>query len=385
MKSIALWLIGCVLWSQTHVRRLDGVSLSPKAMDATIERLMAAGNVHGLGVAVLNNGQVVYSRTFGLRDASKGLPLTPDTVLCAHSFTKSVFATLVMGLVQDGALDLDRPIAAYLPKPLPEYEKYKDLATDERHHRLTLRILLGHTAGFANFAFLEPDGKLRIHFEPGSRYAYSGEGINLAQLVVESATGKRVPDLLEGRFYKPLGMKRSAMTWREDFAADFAVGHDPQGRPMEYRRRSSARAAGTMVTTLSDFTLFVKALMAGRLLDAKSKAEMLKPRVRIRSRTQFPTLSEETTRENDGIQLSYGVGWGLFKSKAHGWAYFKEGHDDGWWNHVVCFEDKKTALILMSNSQNASGIFKALLEELLGDRETPWRWEGYVPLEPPKP
>ena len=51
----------------------------------------------------------------------------------------------------------------------------------------------------------------------------------------------------------------------------------------------------------------------------------------------------------------------------------------------MCFEDKRTALILMSNSQNAVGIFKALLEEILGDTETPWRWEGYIPLEPAKP
>jgi CubicO group peptidase (beta-lactamase class C family) len=66
-------------------------------------------------------------------------------------------------------------------------------------------MLLSHTSGFANFRWLEDDRKLRIHFEPGSRFAYSGEGIDLLQLVVETITKKPLDELMQERVFQPLG------------------------------------------------------------------------------------------------------------------------------------------------------------------------------------
>src|SRR5579872_957298 len=106
--------------------------------------------------------------------------------MTAASLSKSAFATVVMRLVEDGRLDLDKPISGYLSKPLPDYPQYADLKGDDRYKKLTLRILLSHTSGFPNWRAFEEDRKLRIHFEPGTRYAYSGEGIDLAQLAVET-------------------------------------------------------------------------------------------------------------------------------------------------------------------------------------------------------
>ena len=103
-----------------------------------------------------------------------------------------------MQLVEEGKLGLDVPIASYLKQPLPSYASpdivrrysaFAGLARDERWRRLTARILLTHSGGFANFYFLEPDRQLRIHFEPGSRYAYSGDGLILLQFVLEQGLG----------------------------------------------------------------------------------------------------------------------------------------------------------------------------------------------------
>jgi hypothetical protein len=105
---------------------------------------------------------------------------------------------------------------------------------------------------------------------------------------------------------------------------------------------------------------------------------MLDPQVRIVSKQQFPTLSSETTDDNDEIGLSYGLGWGLFWLP-YGKAVFKEGHDDGWENHCVCYEAPKSCIVLMSNSSNGDGIFKEVLEKVIGDRFTPWYWENYIP------
>ena len=80
------------------------------------------------------------------------------------------------------------------------------------------------------------------------------------------------------------------------------------------------------------------------------------------------------------MKLSYGLGWGLLETP-HGRAFFKEGHDEGWENYMIAFDDSKTAIILMTNSANGESIFKSLLAELIGDVYTPWRWEGYVPYD----
>jgi CubicO group peptidase (beta-lactamase class C family) len=108
--------------------------------------------------------------------------------MSAASFSKVAFAYLVMQLVQDGVVDPDKPAYRYLSQPLPELREYKDLAGDDRWKKITPRMLLSHTSGFPNWRRFTPDQKLHINFEPGSRYAYSGEGIALLQLVVESAT-----------------------------------------------------------------------------------------------------------------------------------------------------------------------------------------------------
>ncbi|WP_426806168.1 serine hydrolase, partial [Stenotrophomonas sp. SrG] len=80
------------------------------------------------------------------------------------------------------------------------------------------RRLLSHRSGFSNFAFREPEGNLRLHFDPGTRYAYSGEGLILLQCVLEQGVGLDVGKEKQRRVFDRLGMTRTSMTWRADFA-----------------------------------------------------------------------------------------------------------------------------------------------------------------------
>lgn len=166
---------------------------SGAAIDAVVDKIMTRTQAKGMAVAVIDRGKVRYVRAYGIRNA-KGDPLTTDTVMYGASLTKTVFAYTVMQLVDQG-LNLDTPLKDYLDKPLPsygpdpvfpdKYGPYKDLADDSRWEKITPRICLTHSTGFSNFWFIEPDRKLRIHFEPGTRYAYSGEGLILLQFVIE--------------------------------------------------------------------------------------------------------------------------------------------------------------------------------------------------------
>jgi CubicO group peptidase (beta-lactamase class C family) len=368
------------------IRRLDGGTMAPSRIDQTVTALMKAAEVPGLGLAILNDREVVYSRGYGDRDVAKRAPMTVNTVMSAASLSKAVFAVLVMTLVDDGTIDLDTPIRRYLPKTLPEYPRYADLAGDPRWEKLTPRMLLSHTSGFANWRSFDDDRKLKFHFEPGTRYAYSGEGIDLLQFVVETATRAPLEELAQKRVFGPLGMTRTSYVWQARFDGNFANGYDEYGRSLGPEKRTIADAAGSMLTTVADFARFLRAILRGKFLARASREQMVSPQIAIRSRHQFPTLSDETRDANDPVRLSYGLGWGLFSS-ACGEAFFKEGHDDGWRNYAVGFDASGNGLVILTNGANGEGIFQGVLEKVQGNTCTPVDWEGFTPYDrlPPRP
>jgi CubicO group peptidase (beta-lactamase class C family) len=367
------------------VLRPEGSSIAPSQIDATVTRLMQAAHVTGMGMAIFHDGEISYLGTYGMRDTEKRLPLTPDSIMTSASLSKAAFATMTMRLVQEGVLDLDKPIYQYLPKALPEYPRYAELQGDNRYKKLTLRILLSHTSGFPNWRAFEDDRKLKIHFEPGTRYAYSGEGIDLAQLVLETVTATSLTALMDEHLSRPLHMTRTSMLWEPRFESDYANGYDEYGRSLGPERHTTPDAAGSMQTTLRDYAGFLSSLMRGEILDIRTSEIMQSPQISIHSTRQFPSLASETTTAYDGIRLSYGLGWGLYSS-LYGKAFFKEGHGEGWRHLALCFSNG-SGILIMTNSSNGEGIFKPLMDSVLGATSFPFDWDGYTPYDllPPLP
>src|SRR6185436_784994 len=152
-------------WLQSGVRALVVLALlgtgaasaavpSAKTLDARIPALMKREQVNGLAIAVIDGGQMYYLRAFGWRSVERRLPLTTDTIMYGASLSKAAFAYYVLKLVDAGRLDLDAPLAKWLPEPLPDYPEYS--ALDARWKLLTPRMLLNHSSGLGNFAQLEP-------------------------------------------------------------------------------------------------------------------------------------------------------------------------------------------------------------------------------------
>ena len=357
--------------------RLDGTKITSSEIDLTVARLMEATRVTGAGIAVFNDGKIVFLKAYGVRDKEKDLPLTPDTVIPAESLTKSAFATMAMQLAERRIINLDKPVYEYLPKPLSEFPAYKDLAHDPRYRLITMRMLLDHTSGFPNWRWFTDEKKLSISFAPGSRFAYSGEGFALAQMVVESVTGMHVQEQMEAQIFKPLGMTNTSMIWENRFEQEYANGYDEQSKSIGSERHMKGGAAGTMQTTLRDYARFVAAVLNGEILDARTREQMFSPQTRINSVRELP-FDTRTTTANDAIRLSYGLGWGLFWTP-YGMAFFKEGHNDGFRHYVVCFDKSKAGILIMTNSSNGEDLFSGLLEGILRDNFTPLEWEGYKP------
>ena len=373
--------------SPVSIRRLDGSTISIRDADAFARKTLAAAHVTGAEIAVLNDGRLVWSAGYGLRRKAPDLPMDAQTTTWAASITKSVFATYVMQLVERGEFNLDEPVAKQLAKPLNEYEPYRETASelvrDLQWQQVTPRMLLSHTSGLANFAFMEPGKKMHLHFKPGTQFLYSGEGINLVQFVIEQKKQKSIDELMQEAIFGPLGMTHTGLIYRTEFEADIADRFDDKEHFRAQTRRFPARAAGSMATSADDLSRFAAALLNDRFIRKSTRAEMLSPVFYIHTKHEFGPpgwMGQDTdTKEADGVGLAYGVGWGLLTKTRFGPAFFKEGHGDGAQNYMICFEHQKSCMILLTNSDNGELAFRPLLETILGDSVTPWEWEGYTP------
>jgi CubicO group peptidase (beta-lactamase class C family) len=366
------------------IRRLDGTRIAVSDASAFAKETLARARVTGAQIAVLDEGRLAWSEAFGHRVREDGLPMARDTVIWAASITKGVFGTYVMRLVEQENFALDTPVIRLLPQPLDSFEPYRETAVelvkDPAWPTVTPRMLLSHTSGLSNFAFLEPDEKMHLHFKPGTKYSYSGEGFNLLQFVIEQRKGQPLDRLMQGALFGPLGMTRTGMVHRAEFADNVADRYDADERFRAKTRRSPGRAAGSMATTADDLARFAAALFDGRILGKRATRAMLSPWIAIRTLHQFPLDANEPEGAEAGrVGLAYGGGWGLLTKTPFGPAFFKEGHGDGAQNYMICFERRRQCMIILTNSDNGEAAFRPLLERILGNTVTPWEWEGYTP------
>jgi CubicO group peptidase (beta-lactamase class C family) len=382
MPSPALCLVLLVLAGAPLASRPAAAEI-----DARVRAAMAETGARGMAIAVIDDGRVNYVQAYGARNA-KGDPLQTDTVMYGASLTKTVMAYTTLTLVDQGRLKLDVPLADYLPQPLisygdgethlAKYGPYRDLAGDARWRTITARMALTHSTGFDNFWFIEPDQKLRIHFEPGARYSYSGEGFSLLQFTIEQGDSSKglgvdVKALTDAIFAR-LGMTRTSLQWRADFRPNLADGWNDKGEPQEHDERSNVRVAGSMDTTIGDFAKFVAALIRGDGLSKAARSEMVKPSLHIGTAHQFPNFAPELPKAQQRPDLAAGLGVIVFDGP-QGRGFYKGGHDGQTANSFVCLERGRRCVLLLANDVRAEARFADLVRFVLGETGVPYDWE----------
>lgn len=376
-----------------QIQKINGSHISSREIDKVVERLMDTAHVTGLALSVFNSNKVVYQKAFGHSNAVTKNTLSDSTVFYGASLSKAVFSVLVMQLVEEGIINLDTPLQRYLEKPLPDYKftkswkGYHHLKGDKRYEKITARMCLTHTTGFPNWRFLtssgyDKRGKLHFQFEPGARYSYSGEGLSLLQFVLEQLTGKGLEEMAQERIFKPLGMSKTSYiyVWQPGLESQYAYGHDRKQNPLPKDEVDDAGAAGSMGTTLADYSKFLAAVLNQQLLQKDSYNELFKQQVVIRSKQQFGPNALVETNDNEDIDLGYGLGWGVFNTP-YGMGAFKEGHSDGYQHYSILFPETGIGVLIMTNSDNGESILKELLDKTIGDTFTPWQWENYIPYD----
>lgn len=374
MKLLAAAAAALLLASPALAQRLP----SEAEIKALAEKTMAETGAKGLAIATIDGGKVRTVQAFGVRNA-KGEPLTPHTIMYGASLTKAVTGYVTVMLAAEKKLRLDTPIATLLAKPLPEYGNldaygnWGDLAGDERWRKITPRMVLNHATGFANFSFLEPDEKLRIHFDPGTRYAYSGEGMMLLQFGIEKGLGLDLHVEMQRLLFAPLKLQDTSLIWQPRFAANLAVGWDEAGKVEAHDERGRVRAAGSMDSSISDLATLAAAMVRGFGLTPAWRAEFARGTQAITTRQQFPTLLPDAPEaERPAAKAALGV---IAFDGPQGSGWMKGGHNDTTANTLVCLVKTQRCVVILANDVRAEKAFPVLVRAILGDTGVPYRWE----------
>ena len=243
------------------------VSADPEPK-VTLSERMACCRVAGLSVAVVQDGEIEWVKEYGLASAEGGSPVTAETRFEAGSTTKLLTSVLTLRRVEQGQLDLDEDVNAYLRS----YQIPEDDFT--REQAVTLRLLLTHQSGLPSGGFSWEEGSVPslvqvvqgqapaqnhaavVEFVPGARWQYSNLGYVLIQLLLEDVTGTPFAQLAQEEAFEPLGMASSTLVYPLEAGVEEAVPHDAEGKAHPPAMHPTALAQGGLMTTSSDLARF---------------------------------------------------------------------------------------------------------------------------------
>ena len=237
-------------------------------------------------------------------------------------------------------------------------------------------MLLTHSSGFANFSFFEPDGKLRFHFDPGTRYAYSGEGIILLQFALEQGLGLDVGAEMQRRVFDRFGMTRTSLSWRPDFARNLADGWNAERPARAARRARPGPRRGLDGHQHRRFRPLRRRLHAAARGSSRRRAPKCSaPSSPITTRSQFPTLQPEAPAERRWPGLAAGLGL-ITVRRAAGPRLSSTAATTTPPPISGCVSSAAAAASSSSPTTSApKRAFPALVDSILGETGLPWRWE----------
>ncbi|WP_394974853.1 serine hydrolase domain-containing protein [uncultured Croceitalea sp.] len=161
-----------------YVENISGAKISTQKIEQFIGDKMDVMNIPGLSMAIINKGEMAYHITKGLANIEDDKEVNEQTLFEGASISKPMFAYLVMQLVDEAKLELDKPLYQYIDQPFPGLDN-----TNEDYKEITARMVLSHSTGFPNW---RGNSTLSTQFKPGTKFGYSGEGYQYLVHVVQS-------------------------------------------------------------------------------------------------------------------------------------------------------------------------------------------------------
>jgi CubicO group peptidase (beta-lactamase class C family) len=319
-----------------------------EAVDRILDAWMKKSGIPGLSAAIALDGELVWSRGYGIADVENSVAAKPETVYRSASIGKPITATAAMRLVEQGKLDLDLPVERYCP------------AFPRKKWAVTSRHLLTHTSGIRHYGgprdreeqtstvhykdvvdALAPFRDDPLLFEPGTKYSYSTYGFDVLGCGIQGAAGRPFMDVIRSLVFEPAGMKRS----RDDdpFAVipNRAAGYVREKGELKnapHVDMSNRLPAGGYATTAPDLALFAASFIDCKLVSCEMRDAMLTPQ----------TLK-------NGEAIDYGFGWGL--ATGQNWygetEAFHGGSSPGASGMIYLLPRRRFAVVFLSNLESA--------------------------------
>ena len=362
--------IGVVLLTVSGVAPTKAGEPDQADVRLKVPRLMEQAGVQGVQIAVLSGGQTSWRASFGLANAETNAPVTDASVFEAASLSKPVFAYAVLTLVDAGLVDLDTPISKYLPG------RY-DVGDDVRLDLITPRHVLSHRSGFPNWR--SGSDPLKIHFTPGDRFSYSGEGFVYLAAAVERITGQTLDAFMRRVVFEPLGMTSSSYVWQSRYDSLKVHNHSLLGDLAGRRTPWRANAAASLHTTAGDYARFVAAVLAGRGLRPDTARALMTPQSRPDERGINTATAAPTGRL--APSLAWGLGWGL-EQEGEAWSLWHWGDNGTTKAYVAASPTRGTGVVFFANSENGLLLAPAVVADVMGGASPALAWlkqRGPVP------
>ncbi len=350
---LSIVMTSCTSKNNTSVDSYLGFDIPKDSIDAFITSKMKQYKIPGLTIAFINNGEVVYHKTQGYANVEERKPVTNQTIFEGASLSKPVFGFFVMTFVEEGILDLD--------KPLYQYIEYPDIAYDERYKKITARMVLSHRSGFQNWREDDKDKKLKIQFEPGTDYFYSGEGYQYLTQVLKHIL-KTDDDGLEAEFQKriakPIGLEHTVYIQNQYTRQHKAEPYDEDNNWIDWKNEYWVQkedgkffAPSSIHSEPIDFSKWMIAVMNKEILSTESYNELLKPH----SKVPF-----------DDFDVSYSLGFTIPHLPFTN-IYLHGGNNQGFTSWFVLDTEKDWGYIMFTNSEYGEQLGQELFFYALAD------------------
>jgi len=377
MKSALLLFLACLVPAQEE---------APKTPAAPLQAYVDRHSLAGAVALVATKDKVLSVEAVGYLDVKAKTAMRPDAMFWIASQSKSITATAVMMLVDEGKLSLDDPVEKYLP----EFKGLMVIAEQDAAHTLlkkpahpiTVRNVLSHTSGMKFSSAMETPtldalalkdavrsyAMMPLLHEPDSKYLYSNAGINTAARILEVISGQKYEDFMQKRLFDPLGLKDTTFWPNDEQVGRLAKPYKPNAAKDDLEettisqltyplpdRKLQPMPAGGLFSTAVDVARFCQMILNGGELDGK----------RYVSETAVKEMTKKQTAE--ALKDGYGLGFSTSNGNyGHGGALATNMNIDSGRGLITVFLVQHAGF--PGDGKNAQGAFRRAAEKLYGGK-----------------
>ncbi len=338
-------------------------------LDDLIPDLMSLYDIPGVSIALIKDGEVIWSEGYGYQDLEDAKPVTSDTLFRAESITKSVTAWGIMNLVEQGYIELDDPLEKHLKTwQLPE--------TEYAEEAVTIRQLLSHSSGITGGRDYDLPGterppleevlagehslhQAKLVREPGSSFEYSNQGFIILELLVEEVTGKSYDNYIEELILDPLAMSNTTYNHGKEVQARLATSYFLNGEPVPMHVYPF-KTPGGLNSTAADLARFYAAGM-GTEEQEKGRGVLTAESVEVLY-TPVIEPADFYAYGSDGVGLGYFIDYLETGEKA----VFHGGEGAGSLGMAYAVPESGDGLVVLTNSKGSWPFLFTLLGEWAG-------------------